>query len=69
MKSSAALRGKMLQDHAALREKLEAKGYAILGEFNCAGYNTNSFLKYSGASIKAGPTPGTWSGPPASPGA
>ncbi len=48
MKSSVALHSKMLQDHAALREKLQAKGYEVLGEFNCAGYNTNSFLKYFG---------------------
>ncbi len=35
-------------NHSQLREKLEAKGYAVLGEFGCAGWNTNSFLKYFG---------------------
>lgn len=35
-------------NHAALREKLVAKGYAIEGEFGCPGFNTNVFLKYFG---------------------
>ncbi len=35
-------------NHSRLREKLTAKGYAVLGEFGCAGWNTNSFLKYFG---------------------
>jgi len=30
--------------HKALRERLLAKGFEIVGEFNCAGYNDNSFL-------------------------
>lgn len=36
------------ENHAQLREKLEAKGYTVSGEFGCAGWNTNSFLKYFG---------------------
>jgi len=35
-------------NHSALRAKLEAKGYAIVGEFGCPGFNTNVFLKYLG---------------------
>jgi flavodoxin len=35
-------------NHSRLREKLEAKGYTVCGEFGCAGWNTNSFLKYFG---------------------
>ena len=35
-------------NHAALRAKLEAKGYSIVGEFGCPGFNTNVFLKYFG---------------------
>jgi flavodoxin len=31
--------------HSPLREKLQSKGYMIVDEFNCAGFNTNSFLK------------------------
>jgi len=34
--------------HLALREKLQSKGYLIVDEFNCAGFNTNSFLKLIG---------------------
>jgi hypothetical protein len=30
--------------HLALRERLVAKGCEIIGEFNCVGYNDNSFL-------------------------
>lgn len=39
---------KRLKDHSALRKKLEAKGYVIVDEFQCKGFNTNSFLKYFG---------------------
>ena len=31
--------------HSELREKLQSKGYTIVDEFGCAGYNTNKFLK------------------------
>jgi hypothetical protein len=30
--------------HTSLRERLVARGCEIVGEFNCAGYNDNSFL-------------------------
>lgn len=43
-----SLHEKMRKDHAALREKLTEKGYVIAGEFNCGGYNTNSFLRLFG---------------------
>jgi flavodoxin len=39
----------------ALRERLEAKGYAIVGEYNSAGFNTNSFLKWFGGLNKGRP--------------
>ncbi len=42
-------------NHREIREKLEAKGYTILGEFGCAGWNTNSFLKYFGGLNKGRP--------------
>ena len=35
-------------NHAALREKLRAKGYEIVGEFGCVGFNDNKFLKLIG---------------------
>jgi flavodoxin len=36
------------KNHLQLREKLLAKGYTVIGEFGCAGFNTNSFLKSFG---------------------
>lgn len=41
--------------HKELREKLQSKGYEIVGEFNCAGWNTNSFLKHIGGIRKGHP--------------
>lgn len=46
-------RGERLQEftgnnHAALRERLESRGFTILGEFACPGWNTNSFLRFFG---------------------
>lgn len=34
--------------HSLLREKLVSKNYTIVDEFTCAGFNTNSFIKYVG---------------------
>jgi len=45
----------ILKNHSALREKLEAKGYTIVGEFGCVGWNTNSFLKFFGGLNKGRP--------------
>ncbi len=36
------------ENHAALREKLRAKGYEVVGEFGCPGFNDNKFLKLFG---------------------
>ena len=57
---SMALKGDQLgvttqKFHSALRERLRAKGYAIVGEFLCAGLNTNSFLRYFGGLNKGHP--------------
>jgi len=41
--------------HTELREKLLAKGYLIVDEFNCHGFNTNSFLKAFGGMNKGKP--------------
>jgi flavodoxin len=43
------------KNHRQIREKLKAKGYAVIGEFGCAGWNTNSFLKYFGGLNKGKP--------------
>lgn len=42
-------------DHSKIRAKLESKGYDILGEYQCLGFNTNSFLKYLGGMNKGRP--------------
>lgn len=46
---------KMHKDHSALREKLESKGYTIVDEFQCKGFNTNSFIKYFGGMNRGRP--------------
>ena len=43
------------KSHTTLREKLQAKGYYIVEEFNCHGYNSNSFLKLFGGMNKGRP--------------
>ena len=55
--STAALSGekKRAEDHSALREKLESKGYLIVDEFQCKGFNTNSFIKYFGGMNRGRP--------------
>jgi len=55
--STAALtdekkRGK---DHSTLREKLESKGYRIVDEFQCKGFNTNSFMRFFGGMNRGRP--------------
>ncbi|HPJ02395.1 MAG TPA: flavodoxin family protein [Candidatus Limiplasma sp.] len=55
MMDESRIRKKLLSDHAALRKALEAKGYTIVGDFGCAGYNTNSFLKLFGGLNKGRP--------------
>ena len=42
-------------NHSQIREKLQAKGYTIIGEFGCAGWNTNSFLRFFGGLNKGRP--------------
>ena len=41
--------------HLPLMEKLQSKGYTIVDEFNCKGFNTNSFLKLFGGMNKGRP--------------
>jgi flavodoxin len=55
--STAGITGesKKIKDHAKLREKLESKGYIIVDEFQCKGFNTNSFLKLFGGMNKGRP--------------
>ena len=55
--STAALSGekKLAKDHSTIKEKLESKGYLIVDEFQCKGFNTNSFLKYFGGMNRGRP--------------
>ena len=43
------------KNHQQIREKLKAKGYSVSGEFGCAGWNTNSFLRFFGGLNKGRP--------------
>jgi len=55
--STSAMQGKakVAKDHSTLREKLQTKGYMIVDEFSCKGFNTNSFMKYFGGMNKGRP--------------
>ena len=55
--STSAMMGKdkVAEDHQTLREKLQSKGYTIVDEFACKGFNTNSFMKYLGGMNKGRP--------------
>ena len=55
--STSAIMGeaKVFEDHSLLREKLQSKGYVIVDEFACKGFNTNRFLKYFGGMNKGRP--------------
>ena len=41
--------------HTTLKENLQSKGYLIVDEFGCAGFNTNKFLKWFGGINKGRP--------------
>jgi flavodoxin len=55
--STSAIMGKekVANDHSTLREKLQSKGYVIVDEFACRGFNTNSFMRYLGGMNKGRP--------------
>ena len=41
--------------HTALREKLQSRGYNVVGEFNCKGFNTNRIYGRFGGMNKGRP--------------
>ena len=45
----------VMKTHSRLKEKLQTKGYDIVDEFDCRGWNTNSFLKLFGGINKGRP--------------
>jgi flavodoxin len=49
------LRHRIDDPHTPLREALQSKGVVVIGEFNCAGFNDNSFLKLFGGMNKGRP--------------
>ncbi len=55
--STSAIMGKekVAKDHSMLRDKLVSKGYIIVDEFACKGFNTNSFLRHFGGMNKGRP--------------
>ena len=55
--STSAIMGKdkVAQDHKLLRDKLLSRGYVIVDEFACKGFNTNSFLRHFGGMNKGRP--------------
>jgi flavodoxin len=50
-----ALKHDIDDPHELLRRKLVEKGFTIAGEFNCAGFNANSFWKLLGGMNKGRP--------------
>ncbi|UCG03835.1 MAG: flavodoxin family protein [Candidatus Heimdallarchaeota archaeon] len=53
--STSGMTRETAKAHSALREKLQSKGYIVVDEFNCKGFNTNSFLKLIGGMNKGRP--------------
>ena len=55
--STSALTGeaKVVKDHSTLREKLQSKGYIIVDDFQCKGFNTNNFMRFFGGMNKGRP--------------
>jgi flavodoxin len=43
-------------NHSTLKEKLQSKGYTVVDEFSCPGWNTNSFLKLLGGINRGRPS-------------
>jgi flavodoxin len=48
-------RKQVATNHQTLRNKLTNKGFTIVDEFSCVGFNTNSFLKLFGGLNKGRP--------------
>lgn len=54
-KARARLEDYVEKNHSSIKEKLQSKGYSIVGEFGCGGLNTNSFLRIFGGINKGRP--------------
>jgi flavodoxin len=53
--STCSIEREVANNHSTLREKLQSKGYMIVDEFGCAGFNTNSIARYFGGLNKGRP--------------
>jgi flavodoxin len=53
--STSGQTGNASKFHKKLREKLESKGFSIVGEFNCAGFDTYALMKIVGGIQKGHP--------------
>jgi flavodoxin len=53
--STSGQTGKTDKFHKKLKEKLQSKGYIVIGDFNCAGFDTYGALKIFGGINKSHP--------------
>ncbi|KXH73877.1 MAG: flavodoxin [Candidatus Thorarchaeota archaeon SMTZ-45] len=53
--STCTLGYEVTKNHTTLRETLQSKGYTIIDEFGCPGFNTNSFTRFFGGVNKGRP--------------
>ncbi len=53
--STSGQTGNASKFHKKLREKLVSKGFSIVGEFNCAGFDTYALMKIVGGIQKGHP--------------
>lgn len=53
--STCTLGYEVAKNHTTLREILQSKGYTIINEFGCPGFNTNSFTRFFGGVNKGRP--------------
>jgi len=54
--STSGRTGNVSKFHKQLREKLQSKGFTIVGEFNCAGLDTYALMKIVGGINKESPS-------------
>jgi menaquinone-dependent protoporphyrinogen IX oxidase len=50
-----AIKNSLDDPHTVIRQMLQRKNWTITGDFNCTGWNTNSFLKFFGGMNKGKP--------------
>jgi flavodoxin len=50
-----AVKNSLDDPHTEIRQMLQKKKWSITGDFNCTGWNTNSFLKFFGGMNKGKP--------------